>query len=320
MRVINTELYDEDAALGATPELLVGNGAPDGDAEPQASAPKGSIYIQMDATDDTMPLWVKVDSSGTDEDWVRLLAEKCTDSDVEIDGDWLWLTDKGITFRGSGGDMSSPNPAFMRISPDIQLHIGGADDYMAFDDAGMMFAVGNAAWHSDHDYPVGSWLEAVAGNPPDYVTLENMAAGSFDIGDEVYLVVRIPWGYVTGQSPYLQIQLFWWINEAYATNSGEVQFQVDLNAVTTDETEAVDSAGTEGTYKSGDIDIPATAKAMTVSAIDVTGEIEHDEIAGIKVSRVALDGGNNPTEDPCVCLIRVRYVSAMVGRGLNVDS
>jgi hypothetical protein len=52
------------------PTDLWGQGTPDGDREPFLSAQKGSIYRQVDATDDAPLLWLKVDEGGDDADWV----------------------------------------------------------------------------------------------------------------------------------------------------------------------------------------------------------------------------------------------------------
>ena len=54
------------------PELLYGTGVPDGDAEPFVGAAKGSLYMQQDATDDTCPVWCKLDEGNDDDDWSLL--------------------------------------------------------------------------------------------------------------------------------------------------------------------------------------------------------------------------------------------------------
>lgn len=51
------------------PVLIVGTGAPDGDASPFLEANKGSVYLQMDATDDAAHMFVKFDEGGDDADW-----------------------------------------------------------------------------------------------------------------------------------------------------------------------------------------------------------------------------------------------------------
>jgi|10_taG_2_1085330.scaffolds.fasta_scaffold00110_40 hypothetical protein len=55
------------------PGLYWGQGTPDGDASPFLSAQKGTIYAQVNATDDTPHIWQKVDEAGADTDWVAMV-------------------------------------------------------------------------------------------------------------------------------------------------------------------------------------------------------------------------------------------------------
>ena len=53
------------------PSILWGQGTPDGDRLPFTQVNKGSLYLAVDQTDDTSPLWVKVDEGGDNADWVK---------------------------------------------------------------------------------------------------------------------------------------------------------------------------------------------------------------------------------------------------------
>ena len=55
--------------LGALPAVIAGKGTPDGDRAPFTTVPKGSIYLQMDAADDAVFIFGKVDDAGADNDW-----------------------------------------------------------------------------------------------------------------------------------------------------------------------------------------------------------------------------------------------------------
>jgi len=57
------------------PAVLWGQGTPDGDRSPFLNVNKGSLYAQVNATDDETSVWMKVDEGEDDADWVRLLAE-----------------------------------------------------------------------------------------------------------------------------------------------------------------------------------------------------------------------------------------------------
>ena len=53
------------------PSILWGQGTPDGDRLPFTQVNKGSLYLAVDQTDDTSPLWVKVDEGNDNADWVK---------------------------------------------------------------------------------------------------------------------------------------------------------------------------------------------------------------------------------------------------------
>lgn len=57
------------------PAILWGQGTPNGDLAPFNQVNKGSLYFAINQTDDTAPVWVKVDEGGDNADWVRLLTE-----------------------------------------------------------------------------------------------------------------------------------------------------------------------------------------------------------------------------------------------------
>lgn len=58
-----------------SPALLWGQGTPAGALEQFSSAQKGSLYIQIDASDDYACVWVKVDEAGDDADWILQRAQ-----------------------------------------------------------------------------------------------------------------------------------------------------------------------------------------------------------------------------------------------------
>lgn len=62
----------EHFVLGKIPMILTGKGTPDGDRVPFLVVPKGSLYLQMDAEDDAVCLFAKVDDAGEDADWNSL--------------------------------------------------------------------------------------------------------------------------------------------------------------------------------------------------------------------------------------------------------
>ena len=115
-------------------------------------------------------------------------------------------------------------------------------------------------------------------------------------------------------APDIAVEVDWYIDEAYATNSGEVQWRIDYSLCAHDESEAVDNC-TEGNIVSGDQNIPATAKYLTETDI---GDIPNASISagdelGIKFSRVDIDDGTDPTADPVVVNIYLEYTADKLG-------
>ena len=54
------------------PDIIVGAGAADGDAQPFLGANKGSLYLRTDASDDATHVFQKLDEAGDDNDWVGM--------------------------------------------------------------------------------------------------------------------------------------------------------------------------------------------------------------------------------------------------------
>jgi hypothetical protein len=68
------------------PTDLWGQGTPDGDREPFLSAQKGTLYRQVDASDDYSCMWVKVDEGNDDNDWILQGAESNAVVDATASG------------------------------------------------------------------------------------------------------------------------------------------------------------------------------------------------------------------------------------------
>lgn len=105
--VLNSEGKFNDTASTNPVYLIVATGAPDGAADPQASATKGSIYFRPSQTDDLSPIYVKVDSDSANDDWVQLMADYSQDAYTR-NGHTTYLTDKSIYLRDTGQRIYSP--------------------------------------------------------------------------------------------------------------------------------------------------------------------------------------------------------------------
>ena len=149
--------------------------------------------------------------------------------------------------------------------------------------------------------------------PPDYTELGDYPTWSYDVDDDSKIATVIPrWA---DSSATAQIHIIWCINEAYATNSGEIQWQADWSACPYDSTEALDSPTHNGQIKSGDVNIPATAKFLTVTSLTAiaAASIADDDIMGAKISRIAKDDGADPTADPCIVAVLIEFTKDKLG-------
>jgi len=134
-------------ALGQTLEILSpvqlgtgnvilawGEGVPDGDAEPQLTAAKGSLYIQTNATDDESPFWGKVANGSSNDDWVQLWVNK----DESTTGKYLecyleFTTDAKLRFRSSANYAYSPSAGIVRCAATTGWQFGGGTNYLQLD-------------------------------------------------------------------------------------------------------------------------------------------------------------------------------------------
>ena len=83
-------------------------GDPDGAADPQASAAKGTLYRRTNADDDKPSLSVKIDDDGADDDWKKLIHEDTAEA-FGLAANVTMETSNGILLRDSGQKIYSPS-------------------------------------------------------------------------------------------------------------------------------------------------------------------------------------------------------------------
>lgn len=173
---------------------------------------------------------------------------------------------------------------------------GDATNYVNLSSTGILLN-GTAKYKSRERVPVAGLGKAVAAPVNTYVG--NYMGLAFAINDTVYYNISLPyrWDELTA----INANLLWAINEAYATNSGEVQWQLDWSATPKDMSEALDAPTHFGTLVTGDINIPVTAKTLadtTFSTSVPQASLSAHDLLGFKLSRIAIVAGNNPTAAP----------------------
>lgn len=137
----------------------------------------------------------------------------------------------------------------------------------------------------------------------------------YDIFDDSYISNLIPPDCDVSEN--IEIYLYWAITETYAANSGEIRWKIDgyLSAVGEDISAGVDSFSLD----SGDIDIPASNDLIVKTDLgDIdAGDIDAiRDLLGMKLYRETINDGNDPTADPYVIGLEIRYKSKLAGESI----
>ncbi len=152
------------------------------------------------------------------------------------------------------------------------------------------------------------------GTPPSATYYGDFAFNAFSIGDDAYINAATPsdWEDGTGVTIYID----WGCNEAYATASGEIQWQLDWSEC--EDGEDFAAPAVTGQIKSGDINIPAVARTKIRSTIGtISGaSLIRGALLGMKLSRIAPDAGNDPTAEPATPGILIEYYSDRPGENI----
>ena len=289
--------------------VLLGAGAPDGNSAPEEDAAKGSWYIRDDATTDESPLYLKVDTAGSDDDWAAvLIAGETVTGGRTWSTDWTMGTDKKFYFRDTGIYLYSSADGVLHAVADGSFRIGDGTNEAIVAPDGEITLAGTARVTTSLQFTPGSWTGSGQG-----VGTGDYGGISFGVGGANGVVFRVPEN--ADLTANMSVKLYWHINEAYALGSGEVQWSCAYSAVPSDATEAVDGAGYTGDLDAGDVNIPATAKYLTVTTLGtLTGtSLAVGDIVGLEFSRVALDDGSAPTADPVAILLTVDYTKNKLG-------
>lgn len=147
---------------------------------------------------------------------------------------------------------------------------------------------------------------------PDAVILGNVLGFSYDIGDDSVFSFEIP--YDCDTSADLNVEVYWYINEARDGGNQEIQFRLQWSACPADASEAIDAPTHTGTIDFGDKLIPATAKFLTeFSGTIAAASIADTDYVSCTLDRVAIDDGNDPTADPVVVQVEIEYVKHRLG-------
>ena len=200
------------------------------------------------------------------------------------------------------------------VSGETYLGDGGTTDYVSFDDDGEMSLYGNARVKKENKLNILSFAPGASG--ATQTNIGNFTGWAFGINDDMITNFEVPEDWDT--STNLEIKIYWYIDEAYSANSGEVQWEVSWSALPSDESEAIDSPTHTGTIDYGDQDIPATAKYLTKtsSGTIASASLSAGDLIGLTIKRIALDDGNDPTSEPVIVHVEVKYTSDKLGESI----
>lgn len=130
--------------LGSTNVAIIwGSGAPDGDSSPQSDAVKGSLYIRTNATDDQSPLYIKVDESSADDDWVQVFVDK-SEAAFSLEEALTLSTDKKLYFRDTGIYLYSNSDGYLRLVADTSVNVGDGTNMVQIASDGELTLAGRA--------------------------------------------------------------------------------------------------------------------------------------------------------------------------------
>ncbi|HUV66105.1 MAG TPA: hypothetical protein VMW24_19590, partial [Sedimentisphaerales bacterium] len=190
---------------------------------------------------------------------------------------------------------------------------GSATNNLSINSSGIVTAIGNARWEREKSFTSVSLAPGSTG--PDQVIVGNYIGESYDIGDDSVLTFEVPEDW--DESTAWTVKIYYAINEAYVTASGEVQWRIRWSACPFDTAETIAAPTHTGTCDFGDDNIPTAAYTpTTVSSTIAAASLAHGDIVGFTVDRIALDGGTNPTADPVLLRIELHYIADVLGEAL----
>ena len=218
----------------------------------------------------------------------------------------LNLSDGGHVLIGGGANGSTGDDGAVKLGDGV-----AETNYVNIATDGTLSLVGNAR-KTKHivisDANLGKGASAAS-----EVIIGNFAVWEFGISDDAVLTEEMLPDWAVGTD--IEIHVHWQCNEAYVTNSGEVQWQVDWSALPHDNTESIAAPTHTGTLDSGDVNIPAIARYLTSTQIGtISGaSLAAEDSLGLTLSRVALDGGANPAAEPGILHLEIHYVCDKLG-------
>ncbi len=237
-----------------------------------------------------------------------------TIAQIQVLGDQVWTAGQS----GSRMVFSTTKSGTLTLTEAMRIDLhqniimgkdGGATNYANFADDGELTLYGTARVEKAIDM-AGATFEK-GGTAPTAIVVGNYLAWEYTKNDDSVITFELPHDWASGTD--LTIKVDWAVDDDFADVSGEVQWNVSWTATPHDASETLTHAST--TLDPGDINIPANANTLTRTTMGTIAGASlavEDEI-GLKIERVALDGGNDPQKDPYITHIYVSYIADKLG-------
>ncbi len=267
---------------------------------------------------------------GTASDMLAPLGITGDTTSIEDRHEGIWIRGKTgayivqINVRGSrleigGGATLDTTPAMSvdYLTSDVNIGgtftVGDATNRTLIDPNGVMTMEGGARVIGS--ISVDNANLGKGANAPTQVIVGNYNVWEYDIGDDTVFTFHIPHEWDDGTD--IDIHFDWQVDEAYATNGAEVNWQIVWISTSHDETEAIDGGG--ATLSTGDINIPATARFLRSDIITLPGGgLADEDQVGITLTRITVVDGNdtNAANDAGLVDIHIEYIKDKPGKAI----
>ena len=203
-------------------------------------------------------------------------------------------------------------PDVFTLNKGLAVGDGGTTNYANFAGDGELTLFGTARVTSQ--IPIDNANLGKGNTAPTQIIIGDYNSWEYDINDDTVFTFHIPHDWAAGTA--ITISIDWFIDQAYVTNSGEVKWQIVWAATPHDASEPLDGPTHTGTADTGDINIPAIAKAIKEDGLTIAGaSLSTEDQVGVTISRIALTDGNNPSGnvDPAIVDIHIQYIADKLG-------
>ena len=174
--------------LGSTDlAILFGIVAPDGNSSPWSDAALGSWYVHKSQTAENSPIYVKVDTANSDDDWQQVFVNNSAGA-LALNAALTMLTDKKLLFRDAAIFIQSVADGELHLEADGSITLGdGTNDFTVASD-GTVSLTGTATVTKRVSLPL-----AVGGGTADVAAWLGAPSINLDADNETFLAaLRVP--------------------------------------------------------------------------------------------------------------------------------